>query len=175
MNNSQNGCYRHSGPLGQPILLPSITKLRFPPNFDFHLKRSRLHVNNWCTLVGIDTYSTFLLRVKVSVPWGFRHTSLMKRSDFVFIVLNNIRLHLPYSSSKHDSRSIWVLRPSKTKPLKKLQATDRNVIVEFESITCLLQCSCGRDDPSGSDQSEGEQISREDVGCPAWAKITATA
>lgn len=175
MSNSRNGCYRHSGRLGQPVLLPSITKLRFPPNFDFHLKRSRLHVNNWRALVGIDAYSTFLLGIKVSVPWGFRQTSLMKRSDSAFIVLNNIRLHLPYSSSKHESRSIWVLRSSKTEPLKKLQATDGHVIVEFESITCLLQCLCGRDDPSGSDRSEGGRISREYVGCPAWAKITATA
>ena len=52
---------------------------------------------------------------------------------------------------------------------------DGNLIVEFERKICVFQCLCGTDNTVGSHASKKRQIAWEDVGCPAWARITATA
>jgi len=100
---------------------------------------------------------------------------LCKVIDSAYIILNDLRLHLPSSGIERDARSKWAVRWSKTEPLKKLQATDGNLVVEFERKTCVFQCLCGTDNTVGSHASKKRQIAWEDVGCPAWVRITATA
>ena len=91
-------------------------------------------------------------------------------TDSAFMVLSDLRLYFPPFGIGRCGRSKWGVRWSKTEPLERLWATDGDLIVGFERKVCVLQCLCGTDDPGGQTESGWE-----DVGCPAWAKIIATA